>query len=55
MTLVQAEYDAVVCGAGPGGLAVLCALLDDGLRKILWVDRDFQGGRLNTMYREISR
>jgi cation diffusion facilitator CzcD-associated flavoprotein CzcO len=48
------EYEAVVIGAGPGGLSTAAALLDTGITRILWVDREFTGGRLNTMYREIS-
>lgn len=47
-------YDAIVVGAGPGGLSTTAALLDTGLENILWADRDFTGGRLNTLYREIS-
>lgn len=47
-------YDAIVVGAGPGGLSSTAALLDTGMREVLWVDRDFTGGRLNTLYREIS-
>jgi cation diffusion facilitator CzcD-associated flavoprotein CzcO len=47
-------YEAIVVGAGPGGLSTTAALLDTGIKRILWIDRDFQGGRLNTLYREIS-
>lgn len=47
-------YEATVIGAGPGGLATLAALCDAGLNPILWIDRTFEGGRLNTVYREIS-
>jgi cation diffusion facilitator CzcD-associated flavoprotein CzcO len=47
-------YEAIVIGAGPGGLATLAALCDAGLNPILWIDRTFEGGRLNTVYREIS-
>jgi cation diffusion facilitator CzcD-associated flavoprotein CzcO len=47
-------YEAIVIGAGPGGLATLAALYDVGLKPILWIDRTFKGGRLNTVYREIS-
>ncbi|KAJ5817014.1 hypothetical protein N7447_009247 [Penicillium robsamsonii] len=49
-----ATYEAIVVGAGPGGLATLATLLDAGVRNILWVDRTFGGGRLNGLYREIS-
>jgi cation diffusion facilitator CzcD-associated flavoprotein CzcO len=48
------EYEAVVIGSGPGGLSTVAALLYTDINRILWVDRDFTGGRLNTMYREIS-
>jgi monoamine oxidase len=47
-------YNAIIIGAGPGGLSTAAALLDTGLKNILWIDRDFAGGRLNTLYREIS-
>ncbi|VBB73189.1 Putative protein of unknown function [Podospora comata] len=46
---------AVVVGAGPAGIAVVGNLLeqikDDG--KIVWVDEQFQGGRINKFYREV--
>ena len=48
------EYSAIVVGAGPGGLAAVASLLDAQIASILWVDRTFQGGRLNEIYREIS-
>lgn len=48
------QYESVVIGAGPGGLSTVAALLDTGVTSILWVDREFTGGRLNTLYREIS-
>ncbi|KAK8850334.1 hypothetical protein IAR55_004251 [Kwoniella newhampshirensis] len=48
------SYNAIVVGAGPGGLATIVSLLDGGLTSILWVDRTFGGGRLNELYREIS-
>ncbi|WVF68103.1 hypothetical protein IAT40_002866 [Kwoniella sp. CBS 6097] len=47
-------YEAVIIGAGPGGLATIISLIDGGLTDILWVDRSFGGGRLNELYREIS-
>ncbi|KAK4687904.1 hypothetical protein P7C73_g2204, partial [Tremellales sp. Uapishka_1] len=48
------DYEAVVVGAGPGGLTFLAALLDSGIRNVAWIDPTFSGGRLNTNYREIS-
>jgi cation diffusion facilitator CzcD-associated flavoprotein CzcO len=51
---VVKHYEAVIIGAGPGGLAAAAALLDCGVRRILWVDRGFRGGTLNECYREIS-
>jgi cation diffusion facilitator CzcD-associated flavoprotein CzcO len=48
------KFEAIVIGAGPGGLSTTAALLDTGVKRILWIDRDFKGGRFNTMYREIS-
>jgi len=47
-------YQSIVVGSGPGGLATVCALLDQGVEKIAWVDSEWTGGRLNGMYREIS-
>lgn len=48
------QYAAVVAGAGPAGLAVVGNLLDAGVsEKILWVDPDFKGGRLNKQWREV--
>jgi cation diffusion facilitator CzcD-associated flavoprotein CzcO len=48
------SYESIVIGAGPGGLSTVAALIDSGIKKIFWIDRDFKGGRFNTMYREIS-
>ncbi|WVQ95747.1 hypothetical protein IAU59_002846 [Kwoniella sp. CBS 9459] len=48
------RYDAVIIGAGPGGLATIISLIDAGLTSILWVDKRFGSGRLNELYREIS-
>lgn len=48
------DYEAAVIGAGPGGLSTVAALLDTGITRILWIDKAFEGGRLNTLYREIS-
>lgn len=39
-------YDAVVIGAGPGGLSVVGNLLDHDVNKILWIDPEFQSGRI---------
>ncbi|KAI0466387.1 hypothetical protein F4859DRAFT_307278 [Xylaria cf. heliscus] len=50
---------AVVVGAGPGGITVIGNLLEHGAelqtgqRKLLWVDPHFQGGRVNSRYREV--
>ena len=46
-------YDAVVVGAGPGGLTCVSNLLDQGLSKICMVDPAFNAGRINEKYREV--
>lgn len=46
-------YDAVVVGAGPGGLTCASNLLDQGLSKICMVDPSFTAGRINEKYREV--
>ncbi|WRT70467.1 uncharacterized protein IL334_007465 [Kwoniella shivajii] len=48
------RYEAVIVGAGPGGISTIISLLDAGIRSICWIDRSFGGGRLNELYREIS-
>jgi alpha-1,3/alpha-1,6-mannosyltransferase len=52
---VEKEYEAVVIGAGPAGVAVIGNLLEQKKAPILWVDHVFQGGRLNKYYREVPR
>ncbi|KAI1179710.1 hypothetical protein F4777DRAFT_599738 [Nemania sp. FL0916] len=48
---------AVVIGAGPAGITVIGNLLehdpDLDRRKLVWVDPDFRGGRVNARYREV--
>ncbi|OKL56782.1 hypothetical protein UA08_07813 [Talaromyces atroroseus] len=51
--LVSHNYAAVVVGAGPAGVAVLGNLLELGLNKIAWIDPTFDGGRVNSKYREV--
>ena len=45
-------YDAVVVGAGPGGLTAASVLLDEGL-KVCMVDPSFTAGRISEKYREV--
>ncbi|KUI71848.1 hypothetical protein VM1G_07830 [Cytospora mali] len=47
------KYEAVVVGAGAGGIAVVGNLLELQKGPILWVDELFDGGRLNKRYREV--
>lgn len=52
---VPSKYQAVIVGAGPGGIAAVGNLLEQKKGPILWVDELFQGGRLNKYYREVPR
>lgn len=47
------KYEAVVVGAGAGGIGVVGNLLELQKGPILWVDELFDGGRLNRRYREV--
>ncbi|KAK4942566.1 hypothetical protein LTR10_017695 [Elasticomyces elasticus] len=47
------KYKAVVVGAGPAGIAVVGNLLEQHKAPLLWVDDDFEGGRLNKCYRQV--
>ncbi|ELR07795.1 hypothetical protein VC83_01098 [Pseudogymnoascus destructans] len=47
------HYGAIVVGGGPAGLATVGTLLDEDVKPILWIDHEFQGGRLNAQYREV--
>lgn len=51
----QKKYGAVVVGAGPAGIAVVGNLLEQKKGPVLWVDEQFQGGRLNKYYRQVPR
>ncbi|EED16045.1 conserved hypothetical protein [Talaromyces stipitatus ATCC 10500] len=51
--LISQNYAAVVVGAGPAGVAALGNLLELGLTRIAWVDPVFDGGRVNSKYREV--
>jgi thioredoxin reductase len=53
VTSTPTVYDAVVIGAGPGGLTCASNLLDQGLSKICIVDPSFTAGRINEKYREV--
>lgn len=46
-------FDAVIVGAGPAGVTAFANLLDNGLRRLLWVDPCFAGGRVHERYREV--
>lgn len=47
------KYEAVVVGAGAGGIGVVGNLLEVQKAPLLWVDEGFDGGRLNRKYREV--
>ena len=53
MASTPKQYDAVVIGAGPGGLTCASNLLDQGLSKICLIDPRFTAGRINERYREV--
>lgn len=46
------RYDAVIVGAGPGGLTAASTLLDEGLN-ICMIDPSFTAGRIHEKYREV--
>jgi len=47
------KFDAVIIGAGPGGLTCAGNLLDQGLSRIAMIDEKFTAGRINDRYREV--
>jgi len=49
----ELQYAAVVVGAGPAGVCCIGNLLERGCKPILWVDHEFNGGRINKLYREV--
>ena len=46
-------YEAAVVGAGPAGITCVGNLLERKLTPILWIDDEFDGGRVNRRYREV--
>lgn len=50
---MRIKTDALVVGAGPGGLTCLGNLLDHGLRSIAIADPSFTAGRIAERYREV--
>lgn len=52
-TTQNKHFDAVVIGAGPGGLTCASNLLDQGLSRICIIDPVFNAGRINEKYREV--
>lgn len=52
-TAARKHYDAVVIGAGPGGLTCVSNLLDQGLSKIAMIDHEFNAGRIMEKYKEV--
>ncbi len=49
----ETHFDAVVIGAGPGGLTCASNLLDQGISKLCIIDPAFNAGRINEKYREV--
>lgn len=47
------QYAAVVVGAGPAGVCCVGNLLERSCKPIFWVDHEFNGGRINKLYREV--
>ena len=56
MNGIPDEYDAIVAGAGPAGIATAATLLDFAVKSfnILWVDPAFNAGRLS-LWSEVPR
>ena len=40
-------FDITVIGSGPAGIAAIGALLDQNFQKIIWIDPQFNGGRMH--------
>lgn len=55
MSVHRSKYAAVVVGAGPAGICALGNMLERGVSPVLWVDDEFNGGRVNRAYREVPR
>lgn len=55
MSIHRSKYAAVVVGGGPAGITVVGNLLERRVTPILWVDDQFQAGRVNRSYREVPR
>ena len=54
-TFHESKYAAVVVGGGPAGITVLGNLLERDVKPVLWIDGEFEAGRVNRSYREVPR
>ncbi|KAG8627702.1 hypothetical protein KVT40_003575 [Elsinoe batatas] len=53
MSVHRSKYAAVVVGAGPAGICAVGNMLERKVGPILWVDDEFNAGRVNRNYREV--
>lgn len=54
--MTNTSFDWSVVGAGPGGIAAVGKLIDQGIdpKKILWIDPEFKVGDFGTCWRNVS-
>ena len=54
-TSLTEVYDTLVVGGGPAGLTAVACMMDSNSKRLLWIDPNWNAGRVGERYREVPR